>query len=62
MKHRINPPPASQRPADKAPAARGRKRNPRKHKDPANSPDLHGRCWTRTSDPYDVSVVLCQLS
>ncbi len=21
-----------------------------------------GRCWTRTSDPYDVSVVLCQLS
>ncbi|MDE0248329.1 MAG: hypothetical protein OXO56_10415, partial [Gammaproteobacteria bacterium] len=19
---------------------------------------VHGRCWTRTSDPYDVSVVL----
>lgn len=29
---------------------------------PALEPDLHGRCWTRTSDPYDVSVVLCQLS
>ena len=22
----------------------------------------HGRCWTRTSDPIDVSDVLCQLS
>lgn len=23
---------------------------------------FHGRCWTRTSDPIDVSDVLCQLS
>jgi hypothetical protein len=23
---------------------------------------FHGRCWTRTSDPYDVNVVLYQLS
>ncbi len=23
---------------------------------------VHGHCWTRTSDPYDVSVVLYQLS
>lgn len=22
----------------------------------------NGRCWTRTSDPYDVNVVLYQLS
>ena len=29
---------------------------------PARTPDLNGRCWTRTSDPIDVSDVLCQLS
>ena len=25
-------------------------------------PDIDGRCWTRTSGPYDVSVVLYRLS
>jgi hypothetical protein len=40
----------------------GKSGKPWRQADQAVDPRGHGRCWTRTSDPYDVSVVLYQLS
>ena len=40
----------------------GRPRSSRAKSRTQTGDRVHGRCWTRTSDPYDVSVVLYQLS